>query len=47
MRVGRGYLRYHPREGDHDRLLGHHRSQIDHSVSTEACVIADAPTRRC
>lgn len=47
MRVGLGYLRYHPRQSDHDRLLGHHRSQIDHSVSTEACVIADAPTRRC
>ncbi len=48
MRVGLGYLRYHPSEGDRDRLLGHHhRSQTDHSVSTEAWVIADAPTRRC
>jgi len=46
MRVGLGYLRYHPSAGDRDRLLGHHRSQIDQSVSTEACVIADAPTRR-
>jgi len=47
MRVGLGYLRYHAREGDHDRLLGRHRNQIDHSVSTEACVTAEAPTRRC
>jgi hypothetical protein len=45
MRVGLGYLRYHPgrldREPSHD-----HRSQIDHSVSTDAWVIAEAPTRR-
>ncbi|HMF65142.1 MAG TPA: CPBP family intramembrane glutamic endopeptidase [Edaphobacter sp.] len=48
MRVGLGYLRYHPRDSERrDRLLGHHRSQIDHSVSTEACVTAEAPTRRC
>jgi hypothetical protein len=40
MRVGLGYLRYRPR-GEHQR------SQSDHIVSTQACVIADAPTRRC
>ena len=48
MRVGLGYLRYHPRAQDR-RLaehLSHHRSQSDHSVSTDAWVIADAPTRR-
>ena len=39
MRVGLGYLRYHP----HHRFQ---RSQIDHRVSTDACVIADAATRR-
>ena len=44
MRVGLGYLRYHPT--DRDRLLGRYRNQIDQSVSTEACVIAEAPTRR-
>ncbi len=44
MRVGIGYHRYHPR--DHDRHVGH-RNQTDHSVSTEAWVTADAPTRRC
>lgn len=39
MRVGLGYLRYHPHP--------HHlqRSQIDHSVSTDAWVMADAATR--
>ena len=37
MRVGIGYYRYHPRQ----------RSQIDQIVSTDAWVIADAPTRRC
>ncbi|HZD49874.1 MAG TPA: type II CAAX endopeptidase family protein [Silvibacterium sp.] len=39
MRVGLGYLTYsqhHP----------HHRSHKDHIVSTDACVITDAPTRR-
>jgi hypothetical protein len=36
MRVGIGYYRYHP-----------HRSQRDQIVSTEAWVIAEAPTRRC
>jgi membrane protease YdiL (CAAX protease family) len=50
MRVGIGYLRYHPR--GHDlRPVGYpvspaHRSQSDHRVSTDAWVIADAPTRR-
>jgi membrane protease YdiL (CAAX protease family) len=39
MRVGLGYLYY--------RAPGHHqRSQIDHIVSTQACVIADVATRR-
>ncbi len=44
MRVGLGYLYYRPpghAQGDHQR------SQKDHIVSTQACVIADAPTRRC
>ena len=46
MRVGLGYLRYHPR-GQYRRIASTgHRNQIDQSVSTEACVIADAPTRR-
>ncbi|MGO8718527.1 MAG: type II CAAX prenyl endopeptidase Rce1 family protein [Acidobacteriaceae bacterium] len=40
MRVGLGYLQY--RQHAH-----HHRSQIDHIVSTHAWVIAEAPTRRC
>jgi Type II CAAX prenyl endopeptidase Rce1-like len=41
MRVGLGYLRYHP------RVLTHgHRSQSDHSVSTDEWVIADDPMRR-
>jgi membrane protease YdiL (CAAX protease family) len=39
MRVGLSYLMYRP----HDH---HHRSQKDHTVSTQAWVIADAPTRR-
>jgi hypothetical protein len=38
MRVGRGYLIYHPPRH-------HHRSQSDQTVSTEAWVTADAPTR--
>jgi hypothetical protein len=60
MRVGLGYLRYHPRAQDRrladrrlpDRRLPerqgwpNHRSQSDQSVSTDAWVIADAPTRR-
>ena len=48
MRVGLGYLRYHPHPQGR-RLAGyspHHLSQIDHSVSTDAWVIADAPTLR-
>jgi hypothetical protein len=36
MRVGIGYYRYHAR----------HRSQMDQIVSTDAWVMADAPTRR-
>ncbi len=44
MRVGLGYLRYRPNL--RDRPPPDHRSQIDHSVSTEACVTADAPTLR-
>jgi membrane protease YdiL (CAAX protease family) len=39
MRVGLGYLRYHPKE--HNQ-----RSQIPHRVSTEAWVMAEAATRR-
>jgi membrane protease YdiL (CAAX protease family) len=40
MRVGLGYLRYHqPHAG--------HRRNSDQIVSTDACVIADAATRRC
>ena len=37
MRVGLGYLRFHPH---------HYRSHIDHTVSTSVCVTADAPTLR-
>jgi membrane protease YdiL (CAAX protease family) len=40
MRVGLGYLTYHTHRH-------RQRSQIDHTVSTVAWVIADAPTRRC
>jgi Type II CAAX prenyl endopeptidase Rce1-like len=39
MRVGLGYLTYRPHHV-------HHRSHSDHIVSTEACVIAAAPTLR-
>jgi membrane protease YdiL (CAAX protease family) len=42
MRVGLSYLTYRPPGHRH-----HHRSQKDHTVSIEACVIEDAPTRRC
>jgi hypothetical protein len=43
MRVGLGYLRYkHPVR----RPPEAQRSHTDHSVSTEACVTAEAPTRR-
>ena len=36
MRVGIGYYRYHP-----------HRNHTDQIVSTDAWVMAEAPTRRC
>ncbi|HVJ09567.1 MAG TPA: CPBP family intramembrane glutamic endopeptidase [Acidisarcina sp.] len=39
MRVGLGYLTYHPPSY-------HQRSQKDHTVSTQAWVMAEAPTRR-
>jgi hypothetical protein len=50
MRVGLGYLRYHP-HGQDRRQAPHqdpadHRRQSDQSVSIDAWVIADAPTRR-
>jgi len=48
MRVGLGYLRYHPHA--HARPFAAssspHRSQSDQSVSTDVCVTADAPTLR-
>src|SRR5580698_2245462 len=37
MRVGLGFLRFHAHH--------YYRSQIDHTVSTNVCVTADAPTR--
>jgi membrane protease YdiL (CAAX protease family) len=40
MRVGLGYLTYRP------RYRRHHRNQSDQIVSTDAWVMADAPTRR-
>jgi hypothetical protein len=40
MRVGLGYLTYRQHRQ-------HHRNQKDHIVSTEAWVMAEAPTRRC
>jgi len=43
MRVGLGYLTY--REHVHHHI-NRQRSQIDHTVSTVACVMAEAPTRR-
>jgi len=43
MRVGLGYLTY--REHRHHRA-GNQRSQIDHTVSTVAWVMAEAPMRR-
>jgi hypothetical protein len=50
MRVGLGYLRYHPGRRDRlqsdDQIPSLHRSQIDHSVSTDAWVTAEAPTLR-
>jgi hypothetical protein len=48
MRVGLGYLRYHP-HAQGRRFAAYsspHRSQSDQSVSTDAWVIADAPTLR-
>jgi membrane protease YdiL (CAAX protease family) len=46
MRVGLGYLRYY-RDHQHDQPLRHlQRSHNDQSVSTEAWVTAEAPTRR-
>jgi membrane protease YdiL (CAAX protease family) len=39
MRVGLGYLTYTQHHT--------HRSHSDHVASTSACVIPDAPTRRC
>jgi hypothetical protein len=41
MRVGLGYLRYHP-----GGMVHGHRSQSDHSVSTDEWVMADDPMRR-
>jgi hypothetical protein len=38
MRVGLGYMTYRARQ--------HHRNQMAHIVSTDACVRAEAPTRR-
>jgi hypothetical protein len=50
MRVGLGYLRYHPRGQDLRPASRQdhpdYRNQSDHSVSTDAWVIAEAPTRR-
>ncbi len=51
MRVGLGYLRYHPhrmvRGGAGNGLgSGVQRNQSDHSVSTDEWVIADDPMRR-
>jgi len=40
MRVGLGYLTYR------EHRASHQRSQIDHTVSTMAWVMAEAPTRR-
>ena len=44
MRVGIGYYRYHVRE--HRQPAVDHRSQTDQIVSTDAWVMAEAPTRR-
>lgn len=46
MRVGLGYLHYHPRGQFRRIAVTVHRNQIDQSVSTDACVTADAATRR-
>jgi membrane protease YdiL (CAAX protease family) len=50
MRVGLGYLKFHPRWQDR-RPVSHqdhpnHRNQSDQRVSTDAWVKAEAPTRR-
>ena len=48
MRVGLGYLTYR-KHGNHlrdHRPARDQRNQMDHTVSTVAWVIADAPTRR-
>jgi Type II CAAX prenyl endopeptidase Rce1-like len=45
MRVGIGYYRYHVREHRHSAVVDH-RNQIDQIVSTDAWVMAEAPTRR-
>ena len=44
MRVGIGYYRYHVREHPHSAV--DHRNQTDQIVSTDAWVMAEAPTRR-
>jgi hypothetical protein len=44
MRVGIGYYRYHVHE--HRQPAAGHRSQTDQIVSTDAWVMAEAPTRR-
>jgi membrane protease YdiL (CAAX protease family) len=44
MRVGIGYFRYHVRE--HRHPAADHRNQADQRVSTDAWVMAEAPTRR-
>jgi hypothetical protein len=47
MRVGLGYFRYHEHHGQRgDQRLTTQRSQMDHTVSTVAWVMADAPMRR-
>ncbi len=48
MRVGLGYLRYHPRGLRHVPGPGNggQRNQSDHSASTDEWVIADDPMRR-
>jgi hypothetical protein len=48
MRVGLGYLRYHPHPHPRVHVPGGRgqRSQSDHNVSTDEWVIADDPMRR-
>jgi membrane protease YdiL (CAAX protease family) len=45
MRVGLGYLTYHQTFRVHHHRR-HHLNQIPQTVSTAACVMAEAPTRR-